>query len=69
MEIVLAAALVLTVVGFLVALERKDKRADTERQLLLQRIQAPEVAVAQAIEWPEAPEPEPVDPDTQAWYA
>lgn len=54
MTVALIAALVLTVVGFLVLLDRKDKRAVAERDRerreradLLQRIQAPEAAVIQ----------------------
>lgn len=48
MTFALTACLILTVAGFLVLLDRKDRREREERGLLLQRIQAPEVAVAQA---------------------
>jgi hypothetical protein len=51
LTITLTAALILTLAGFLVLLDRKDARAKlerdadrTERQVLLQRIQAPEAA-------------------------
>jgi hypothetical protein len=52
MTIALTAALILTVTGFLVLLDRRDARAKLERdsdrqerQVLLQRIQAPAAAV------------------------
>jgi hypothetical protein len=52
MTIALTAALVLTITGFLALLDRKDARAKAERdadreerQVLLQRIQAPEAAI------------------------
>jgi hypothetical protein len=52
MTVTLTAALILTIAGFLVLLDRKDARGKQERdadrkerQTLLQRIQAPEAAV------------------------
>lgn len=45
MTIALLAALILTVVAFAWLLDRKDIRAQAERAVLLQRIQAPELAV------------------------
>lgn len=52
MTLALIAALILAITGFLVLLDRKDARAKLERdadrqerQVLLQRIQAPEAAV------------------------
>lgn len=45
MTIALTAALILAIAGFLVLLDRKDTRDRAERQVLLQRIQAPEAAV------------------------
>lgn len=49
MTIVLAAALVLTIVAFLIHLERKDNRQLGQVQTLLQRIQDPTAAVAQHV--------------------
>lgn len=43
----LAAALILQTALFAWLLDRVQVRADRERQVLLQRIQAPEIAVAQ----------------------
>lgn len=52
----LLVALITVILAFVVLLDRKDARAQTERdaeraerQTLLQRIQAPEVAVAQHV--------------------
>lgn len=54
MTIALTAALILTVAGFLTLLDRKDARSKAERdadrderQILLQRIQAPQSAVVE----------------------
>lgn len=45
MTVALAVCLILAVAGFLVLLDRKDQRDREERQVLLQRIQAPDAAV------------------------
>lgn len=45
MTIALTAALLLTLAGFLVFLDRRDARDREERSVLLQRIQAPQAAV------------------------
>lgn len=45
MTLSLLAALVAVNVAYLLLLDRKDKRDRDERQVLLQRIQAPEAAV------------------------
>lgn len=47
MTFVLLAALVAVNVAYLMYLDRNDKRAHAERADLLQRIQAPQAAVAQ----------------------
>ena len=54
MTVALVGLLAFVVVGFLVVLDRRDKRAHEERQAhrlevvgLVRRVQAPEVAVAQ----------------------
>jgi hypothetical protein len=57
LTIVLAAALILSVAGFLVILDRRDQRDRDERQMLLQRIQAPEQAVYEHAT--RAPDPSP----------
>lgn len=46
-ELVLTAALIAETFAFVWYLDRSSKRTDAERQTLLQRIQAPEVAVMQ----------------------
>jgi hypothetical protein len=73
--VALIAALVVTVAAFVVLLDRKDKRAHAEReaqraetQVLLQRIQAPELAVVehqvqQAVEAPQPPQT-----DDEFWH-
>jgi hypothetical protein len=54
----LIAALILTLAGFLVLLDRRDTRDRAERQMLLQRIQNPQAAVHehhQAVTPPDPP--------------
>lgn len=58
MTITLTAALILTLAGFLILLDRRDTRDREERAVLLQRIQAPQAAVYEhhaAITPPEEP--------------
>jgi hypothetical protein len=59
MTIALTAALILAVAGFLVLLDRRDVRDRAERQILLQRIQAPDAAVYEHAAAQQAPDPEP----------
>ena len=56
--------------GFLVYLDRRDKREAADRQLLLNRIQAPEVAVQQTnpVEKNHERQYIPMDDDA-AWWA
>lgn len=58
MTIIFAAALILTLAGFLVILDRRDSRDRTERAAWLQRIQNPQAAVHEhhrAVTPPEPP--------------
>lgn len=45
MEILLGVALVISIAGFLVLLDRKDERAKNERRELLNRIAEPEIVI------------------------
>lgn len=64
MTITLTAALFLTIAGFLVLLDRKDKRERDERATLLQRIQAPEAATYEhAVQHAPPDEPYPLSDD------
>jgi len=74
----LAGALIVTITGFLLLIDRKDRRAHAEReqqrqetQRLLQRIQAPELAVVQHDIQQATPAPQPpvVDDDDGFWRA
>lgn len=71
----LIAALILAIAGFLILLDRNASRARlereaerTERQVLLQRIQAPEAAVYEhaALDLPADPEPFPMSDEQLA---
>lgn len=70
MTYTLAAALILTIAGFLVLLDRKDGRAKLERDAdraeradLLQRIQAPQLAVIDHAQRDAEDDPMPVTDD------
>jgi hypothetical protein len=69
MSLALVVALLIVVVAFLIVIDRKDRRHDIERQVLLNRIQAPDVAVAQTFGIEPSSEPlyVPVD-DDKAWW-
>jgi hypothetical protein len=76
MTFALIAALIATVAAFAWLLDRKDARAHTEREAhraetadLLQRIQAPEVAVVQhqIAQSVEAPQPSSPEDDEAYW--
>jgi hypothetical protein len=65
----LVVALVVAVLGFVVLLDRRDDRERAERQILLNRIEAPATAVAQSLDLPDA-EPVralPFDDDDAFW--
>jgi ABC-type Co2+ transport system permease subunit len=65
----LVVALVVAVLAFVVLLDRRDRRERDERQILLTRIQAPAIAVAQSLDLPDA-EPVralPFDDDDAFW--
>jgi hypothetical protein len=67
LTITLTAALILTLAGFLVIVDRKDKRHDKQLTRLLVHVQAPERAVAHAITAPaDGPLYLPPD-DDEAW--
>jgi hypothetical protein len=69
MTALLAVVLIVAILAFVVLLDRKDKRADRDRQVLLNRIQAPATGVAQSLELPDA-EPVralPFDDDEAYW--
>lgn len=65
----LVVALIVTHVSYIVLLDRRDKRDQHDRQILLNRIQAPATAVAQTLGYPDA-EPVralPYDDDDAYW--
>jgi hypothetical protein len=65
----LVVALVVTVLAFVVLLDRRDARERVERQILLTRIQAPSIAVAQSLDLTDAEPPRalPFDDDDAFW--
>jgi hypothetical protein len=69
LTIILTAALMLTLIGFLVLVDRKDKRHDKQIARLLVHVQAPDRAVAHATTAPaDGPLYLPPD-DDEAWNA